>query len=336
MNINGMKILSICNKDELPVLERYAKSLSLDIDSFEDSKDALESCQGVQYDLVVVDDVDFIRALRHDYADVPIIMLVIEEEIKLQEKALKFGAHDILSKPISPILFQSKIQNALRLKKSEALLKDQSILLADEVNTATKELQASEHEVLQMMGVLASYKEHEGSRYSLRMAHYCQAMAKLAGLNEKVQDIAFHASQVYDLGKSAIPDEILLRNGKLNEDETEIMKTHARKGYDILKYAQSKYLKAGAVISYSHHEKYDGTGYPIGLKGETIPILGRIVSLVHVFDALTSVRTYRDVWSLDDACKYLEDEKGKSFDPSLVDLFLGNLDAMMSIKSEFN
>ena len=113
------------------------------------------------------------------------------------------------------------------------------------------------------------------------------------------------------------------------------MKTHARLGYDILKYSQSGYLKAGAVISYSHHEKFDGSGYPIGLSGERIPILGRIVAVADVFDALTSVRPYKKAWSIEDACELLIEEKGKHFDPNLIDLFIENLDEMKSIKSRF-
>ena len=160
-------------------------------------------------------------------------------------------------------------------------------------------------------------------------------MAKAAGLNEKVQDVVFHASQFHDLGKIGIGDEILLKPGKLDDAEFEIMKTHARIGYDILKYSQSGYLKAGAVISYSHHEKFDGSGYPIGLSGERIPILGRIVAVADVFDALTSVRPYKKAWSIEDACELLIEEKGKHFDPNLIDLFIENLDEMKSIKSRF-
>jgi response regulator RpfG family c-di-GMP phosphodiesterase len=114
------------------------------------------------------------------------------------------------------------------------------------------------------------------------------------------------------------------------------MKTHARIGFDILKYSQSEYLKAGAVISYSHHEKYDGSGYPIGLIGETIPIPGRIVAIADVFDALTHERPYKKAWSIEEACAFLVEEKGRHFDPKLVDLFMQNLDEIKSIKNKFS
>jgi response regulator RpfG family c-di-GMP phosphodiesterase len=176
---------------------------------------------------------------------------------------------------------------------------------------------------------------HETREHTLRIAHYCKVLAKAVGLNEKLQDLAFYASQFHDVGKVDIADEILLKPKKLSNDEFEIIKTHARVGYDMLKYTQSGYLKAAAIICYSHHEKFDGSGYPIGLSGEAIPVLGRIVAVADVFDALTQERSYNELWSVEDACQLLIAEKGKHFDPVLVDLFIENLDEIKSIKSQF-
>jgi len=345
MNINGMKILSIDeNSNDLLLIEGYAKSLSLEVNSFQDSKKALLSLQSIDYDLVLVDyatpkanGLDFIRSFRQNYSrDIPIIMLNEPgSETDLQVKALHLGAHDFLTKPLDSSLFQARVFNALRLKKSQSLLENETLLLEDEVQNATKAFKEGEQEALQVLGKSVGYKDHGDGGHTLRMAHYCKALAKAAGLNEKLQNIIFHASQFYDLGKLGISDEILLKSGKLDEDEFETMKTHARIGYDILKYSQSEYLKAGAVISYSHHEKFDGSGYPIGLSGETIPLPGRIVAVADVFDALTSIRPYKKAWSIEDACAYLIEEKGKQFDPSLVDLFIENIEEMKSIKNQF-
>ncbi|HIC44237.1 MAG TPA: HD domain-containing protein [Sulfurimonas sp.] len=205
------------------------------------------------------------------------------------------------------------------------------------MNTQEKSIGINnEHEAVETLAKSAGYKEHKMGKHSQRIAHYCKLLAKTAGLNEKIQDTAFYASQVYDLGKVGIPDSVLLKAGKLDDRELEVMKTHSRLGYDILKYSKTRYLKAGAVIAYSHHEKYDGSGYPIGLKGETIPILGRIVAIADVFDALTHERVYKKAWSIEEACQFLVEEKGKHFDPSLVEDFIQHIDEVKSIKTEFS
>ena len=178
-------------------------------------------------------------------------------------------------------------------------------------------------------------ENHETREHTLRIAHYSKVLAKAVGLNEKLQDLAFYASQLHDVGKLDIADELLLKPEKLSDDEFEIIKTHARIGYDMLKYTQSGYLKAAAIICYSHHEKFDGSGYPMGLSGETIPVLGRIVAVTDVFDALMQERPYNELWSVEDACQLLIGEKGKHFDPLLVDLFIENLDEIKAIKSQY-
>lgn len=326
MNFNGMKILSIDDDiKNLSIIEDFAKPLLFDVDSFESPEKALLSGKSTEYDLVLVDykvaelnGLEFIKAFRKYNSDIPIIMLSeMEDDINLQVEALHLGANDFLTKPINSASFQARVQNVLKLSKAESLLKD------------------SEHEALEVLGRCAEYKEDKAGAHATRMAHYCKVLAKVAGLSKKVQDIAFYASQYHDLGKLGISDEILLKPGKLDESEFEVMKTHSRIGYEMLMRSKSGYLKAGAVICYSHHEKFDGSGYPIGLSGETIPILGRIVAIADVFDALTSIKVYKKAWSIEDACSLLIEEKGKHFDPSLVDLFIENLDEMKSIKNQF-
>ncbi|HIC13356.1 MAG TPA: response regulator [Sulfurimonas sp.] len=344
MNINEMKVLCVFSEiNPLSTIEEYTKSLSLKIDSFTQVKEALLASKDVNYDLVVaehetpqLDALEFIRAFRHMHRQIPILVLTDTNDIMTQEKAIKIGAFDIVGKPVSPILFQAKLQNALLLTKAEYVLKDKKVLLQEEIKNATNTYKDSEHELLEVLGKCTLYKEHKDDGHSVKIAYYAKALARLSGLNEKIQDVALHACQVYDIGKVGIADSILLKEGTLDENEREIMKNHSRIGFDLLKYTQNDYLKAGAVISYSHHEKFDGSGYPIGLRGETIPILGRIVALVDVFEALTSDKAYKKAWSIEDACQFLIDEKGKHFDPKLVDLFMENLDEMKSIKNQAN
>ncbi|HIP19788.1 MAG TPA: response regulator [Sulfurimonas sp.] len=343
MNITQMKVLSVFD-DASPflIIREYVESLSLKIDDFTDSQQALTSAKSTSYDLVLIehtadsfDVLAFIRAFRHMYRETPILVLIDANDMVVQEKVLRLGAFDIICKPLSPVVFQATLQNALKLTKAESLLNDKTVLLQEEIKNATKTFKDSEHELLAVLGKSTQYKEHQGDKHTLVIAHSTKALARLAGLNEKIQDVAFHASQIYDLGKVGVPDELLLKADKLTHDEFEVVKKHAKIGYDFLKYSQNSYLKAGAVISFSHHEKFDGSGYPIGLSGETIPILGRIVAIVDVFEALTSEKVYKKAWTIEDACDYLIGKKGKHFDPKLVDLFIDNLEEMLAIRNEF-
>ena len=344
MNVENMKILSIDdNKTNLLIIESYAKILNLEIESFLNPKEALEASFENEYDLVIVDymmpeinGLEFIQSFRQNNQNTPIIMLTaVGDDMELQIKALEYDANDFLSKPINAPAFKARIINMLKLRKSQLLLQDKALLLQDEVNSATIRLKESEHETLQMLGKSAEYKDPETNAHTQRVAYYCKLLARVYGLDENLQDIIFYASPFHDLGKIGIPDKILLKPGKLDDDEFSIMKNHAKIGYEILKGSKSKYLKAGGVIAYNHHEKYDGTGYPNGLKGENIPIFGRITAIADVFDALTSSRPYKKAWSLEEAFDFLIREKEVHFDPKLVDLFLENKNKVIDIHNKF-
>lgn len=344
MDLTNMKILSVDdNKTNLLIVESYAKNLNLQIKSFLNPLEALESSFSEIYDLVIVDymmpeidGLEFIKRFRENDSEIPIIMLTaVNDDLDLQIKALEFGANDFLGKPINSASFKARIINMLKLRKQQHLLKDKALLLQVEVEIATKRLIESEHEVLQMLGKTAEYKDPETNAHTQRVAHYCKLLAKAYGLDESLQDVIFYASPFHDIGKIGIPDEILLKPSKLTQDEFDVMKKHSQIGYEILKDSKNKYLKAGGVIAYSHHEKYDGTGYPNGLVGENIPIFGRITAIADVFDALTSIRPYKTPWSIDDAFNLLIREKGLHFDPKLVDLFIENEKEVLKIYTQF-
>lgn len=339
-----MKIISIDdNRTNLLIIESYAKMLSLEIDSFLNPLEALEATKNKEYDLVVVDymmpemdGLEFIAAFRKHSSNIPVVMLTaVGDDMDLQIKALELGANDFLSKPINSGSFKARILNMLKLRKAQLLLQDKALLLQDEVDKATKLLKERERETLEMLGKAAEYKDPETKAHTVRVSHYCRLLASFCGLSEKLQDVIFYASPFHDLGKIGIPDSILLKPAKLTPEEFAIMKTHSVLGYEILKNSKSEYLKAGGVIAFNHHEKYDGTGYPNGLQGENIPIFGRITAIVDVFDALTSNRPYKKAWSLEDAALLLLEEKGKHFDPVLVDLFLANFDEVKVIYKKF-
>lgn len=348
MNVENMKILSVDdNKINLLIIESYAKILGLEIESYLNPLEALETLDAsykTEFDLVIVDymmpeinGLDFIKMFRKKNQNIPIIMLTaVGDDMELQIKALEYGANDFLSKPINAPAFKARIINMLKLRKSQLLLKNEALLLQDEVDKATLRLRESEQEILQMLGKTAEYKDPETNAHTQRVAHYCKLLAKAYGLNESLQDVIFYASPFHDLGKIGIPDNILLKPGKLDDEEFLVMKKHCQIGYEILKGSKSKYLKAGGVIAYNHHEKYDGSGYPNGLVGESIPIFGRITAVADVFDALTSSRPYKSAWEIADAFELLEKEKGSHFDPNLVDFFIKNKDSVIEIYNEFS
>ncbi len=339
-----MRILSIDdNKTNLLIVENYAKSLSLNVDSYLNPIEALESCEKNEYDLIIVDymmpqidGLEFIKEFRKNNFETPIIMLTaVSDNMALHLRALEYGANDFLSKPLNSPAFKARITNLLKLKKSQLLIKDKALLLEEEVQKATNMLKDAERETLEILAKCAEYKDPETNAHTQRVAHYCKLLAKACGLDEKTQDILYYASPFHDLGKIGIPDEILLKPAKLDNCEFDIMKQHSMIGYEILKNSKSDYLKAGGIIAYTHHEKYDGSGYPNRLKGENIHIYGRITAIVDVFDALTSNRPYKKFWEIDEAINFLIEQKNRHFDPNLVDLFITQKEEIVKIHQLF-
>jgi len=344
MDIQGMQVVSVDdNKSNLLIIEAYGKTLGLYVKSFEDPMMALEHLKEEGCDILITDymmpqmnGVELIRAFRMLDTHTPAVMVTaVGDNVALHMEALEAGATDFLSKPIHSAMFKARLSNLLLLKKAQRILENKALLLEEEVKKATASLILREHETLMILGKTAEYKDPETGAHVARVAHYSRLLALEYGQNEKMQDLLFYASPFHDIGKIGIPDSILLKEGKLTEGEFGLMKTHSAIGYDILKTSKSEYLKAGAVIAFTHHEKFDGTGYPNGLKGETIPLSGRIVAIADVFDALTSQRPYKAPWSLEKAFEFLENEKGKHFDPKLVECFIANQRRVEAIYEEF-
>ena len=204
-----------------------------------------------------------------------------------------------------------------------------------EIIALHKELEDTQKEIIYKLGEVGETRSKETGMHVKRVAEYSKLLAKLIGLDEKNADLIYTASPMHDIGKVGIPDSILKKPGKLNDEEWEIMKTHAEIGFDILRESKRKILKAASIVSYTHHEKYDGSGYPNGTVGEKIHIFGRITAIADVFDALGSERVYKEAWDLDKILNLIKEERGKHFDPKLVDTFLSNLDEFLEIKDKF-
>lgn len=197
------------------------------------------------------------------------------------------------------------------------------------------EIEETQRDIIYKMGEIGETRSKETGNHVKRVAEYSKILANLYGLEKEQIDTLFSASPMHDIGKVGIPDNILSKPGKLTDDEFIIMKTHSKLGYNILKNSNREVLQAAAVVAYEHHEKWDGTGYPRGLKGENIHIYGRITAVADVFDALGSDRCYKKAWELEDIFILLEKEKGKHFDPKLIELFLNNKDKFLEIREKY-
>ena len=245
---------------------------------------------------------------------IPVLVLTASNDRQVRLKALKLGARDFLTKPIDLLETICRVRN---LVETRMLNKD----LEEKVRKRTEELNETRIEVIRKLGRAAEYRDNQTGMHVLRMSHFSAALAKEIGFSPEECELLLNASPMHDIGKIGIPDGILLNPSKLEGDQWEKMQSHTAIGGQILDGKDNKLMKLAQTIAMLHHEKWDGTGYPEGLKGEEIPIEVRIVSICDVFDALTSERPYKKAWSIEEALNYLQEKKGKDFDPELVDKF---------------
>lgn len=310
--------------------------------SFTDAVAGLEWCLAHQPDLVVVDymmpklnGVELTRQFRKRHPDIPILMVTANHEQELRYEALQNGVTDFLNKPLDNTEFLVRAKNMLDLHQSHKKLSSHAEWLADEVRKATQQLVIQERETVFCLAKAAEYRDPETGSHIQRMAHYSRHIARNLGLSDEQQELLLAAAPMHDVGKVATPDTILLKPGKLTDAEMDIMKQHAGIGYEILKRHRSPLLQTAAEIAHTHHEKFNGTGYPRGLKGADIPLFGRIVAVADVFDALTSARPYKKPFDVERASQILREESGKHFDPECVTAFFDDFEQVLGIKAGY-
>jgi response regulator RpfG family c-di-GMP phosphodiesterase len=204
------------------------------------------------------------------------------------------------------------------------VLADRARALRTRIDRSIAEIHERELETLKMLAKAGEFRDTYTANHLLRMARYCALIGHNLGLNANTVDLLAVTAPMHDIGKVGIPDSILLKKGSLTADEIGVLQTHTQIGYDILKGSPSKYLSTGAIIALSHHEKYDGSGYPNGLLGGDIPIVARVVAVADVFDALISARPYKAAWAVEPSIAYLRNGRGTYFDPACVDAFLAD------------
>ena len=312
--------------------------------AFTSPEEGLAWCLAHDPDLVVVDymmprldGLTFIKAFRSDPSkiDVPVLMITSNHELDVRYEALNQGANDFLTKPVDRMEFLARTRNLLALRKSQKALADRAAWLADEVCKATAEIVQRERDTIFRLSRAAEYRDPETGAHVMRMAHYSQLIALQLGLPAGDVELLLQAAPMHDIGKVGTPDHILLKPGPLTPDELVIMRDHAMIGFEILRDSPSPFLQLAASIARSHHEKFDGTGYPLQLVGEAIPLVGRIVAVADVFDALTSIRPYKTAWPLEQALTFLQDNAGSHFDPACVHAFVQNRDGIHQIRAKF-
>jgi len=313
--------------------------------------DALEKIGQRAPDLILMDIVmpkmDGYELLEHLKADprfkhIPVIMISALDELSSVVRCIKQGAIDYMVKPFNPVLLKARINAALASKRlhdeheaHRKQIEQYNQKLESRVRERTRELYESRKEIIFRLGRAAEYRDNETGLHVFRMSHICARLAREIGLDEEECQMILLASPLHDIGKIGIPDSILLKPGKLDKEEWEIMKTHTTIGAEILSESNSDLLKMAELIALTHQEKWDGSGYPKGLRGEEIPLVGRIVTLCDVFDALTSKRPYKRKWTNEEAKNYIEQEAGTHFDPKLAKVFLRILPDILEIQSRF-
>jgi len=250
----------------------------------------------------------------------PILVLTAEEE-SVRFKALKSGAKDFLHKPYDHLDVILRSRNIIEVRLLYRQIKNHNASLEQQVSDRVKELKDTRLDVIQRLAIAAELRDAGTAGHIRRMSHYCQQLALGLGFSGPQAELVLTTSPLHDIGKIAIPDVILLKPSALEPPEFETIKTHTTLGAKMLSGSDSVFLKMAETIALTHHEKWDGSGYPQGIKGEEIPLVGRICAIADVFDALTSCRPYKKAWSREEAVREIKRLKGTHFDPKLVEVF---------------
>jgi two-component system response regulator RpfG len=316
------------------ILEQVVRSLDerVQVEGFGRPVDAVVWATRHIADLVLVDymmpemnGIELAKRLRAlpGYEHVPIIMVTAHDDRKVRYDALDAGVTDFLIKPVDARECMARCRNLLTLRRQHLALEDKRRLLEGMVEEATREVRDREKETLMRLARAGEFRDEETGYHLVRMARYSRLIADTIGLEREEAETIELAAPLHDIGKIGIPDQILLKKDKLDGMEWDTMRSHPLIGHEILKGSASKYVRMGSLIALGHHEKYDGSGYPNGLMSDHIALCARVVAVADVYDALTSVRPYKKAWSSEEAFEFLRQQRGKHFDPHLVDAFIG-------------
>jgi len=291
----------------------------------------------VDYMMPEMDGIEFVKRLRAlpGYEHVPIVMVTVHDDRKVRYAALDAGITDFLTKPVDARECLARCRNLLTLRRQHLVLEDRRRLLEHMVEDATREVREREKETLMRLARAGEFRDEETGYHLIRMARYSRLIATALTLEPDEAQTIELAAPLHDIGKIGIPDQILLKADRLDAAEWDIMRRHPVIGHEILKGSASKYVRMGALIALGHHEKYDGSGYPNGLVGDHIPLCARVVAVADVYDALTSVRPYKNAWSSEQAFDYVESQAGRHFDPRMVEAFHAVKKQVLQVQNEW-
>ncbi|MBU2591285.1 MAG: response regulator [Nitrospinae bacterium] len=334
------------------------KSFGYDVLEASNGQEAVEMAVNDRPDVVIMDvmmpvmdgfeatsKMQEIESISH----IPVIILTALDSREDKLKGIEAGAADFLSKPVDSNELALRLRNNLRIKEYNDLIANQNVILEgmveertaelqkayDNLDQANKDTRESYIETIQKLIVTSEFRDKRTGWHIRNTSLYCKLLAEKLGMDDEFIDAIYYASPMHDIGKVGVPDSILLKPGPLNSEEWATMKTHSELGYNILKDSKSKYLQMGAIIAYTHHERWDGTGYPRGLKGEEIPISGRIMNLADQYDALTTVRPYKGAFDSETTYKILTEGDAKTkpehFDKEILGVFCKHFDLFKEI-----
>ncbi len=344
--------------DEAPVrrmLEKLLEGEGFEVAAAASGAEALTLANTCRFDTIILDirmpgmdGIDLCARIRQiPLAEhVPVVFLTAVADRESQRRARLAGANDFLFKPLDDQVLLARVRTSVRASRRHDELETERDALRDRVEGRTLELRATvlqlEHlsqssagETIERLARAAEFRDDETAAHLQRMSLYCELLATKHGLDEETCQMLRVAAPMHDVGKIGIPDTVLLKPGRLTSNEFEVMKQHAEIGFQILSGSTSPLMKLAASVARTHHEKWDGSGYPDRTSGEAIPVEGRIAAIADVFDALTSERPYKRAWPLDDAIELLDKGRGRHFDPTLVNLFLGSMDHVLAIRDRY-
>ncbi len=339
-----MRVLIVENDPETVGLIRktVARLPGCSTIAYPDSTALLSNINDIRFDLALISSqfrgsgLTLLARLRRmeSHAQAPMVILTgPSDRPETRTDAFEAGATDVMTKPLEPVEFRVRLRNLLEFREGQLALADRAQALRTAVVTATEKLKAREREIVLRLCRAVDYYDGDTSEHLGRMAQYCYIIAQELGFPEETCEFLHFAAHMHDVGKIGVSSAILLKPGKLTVEERAEMEQHTLFGEKILEGSSSPLIQLATIIAASHHEKWDGSGYPRKLKGSDIPIAGRIAAVADVFDALTTKRSYKKEWPLEDARQYLIDQRGQHFDPACVDAFLRRWDEVKGISS---
>jgi len=335
----------------LRVLEAILEPLGYDVISFKNSEEGIKAAIEHSPDLILLDvmmpvmngfEAAEILKNHEKTKIIPIVMVTALQDVRDRVRALEAGADDFLSKPVDKTELRARVQSLLKVKKyNDHMINYQKNLeievgkRTEQLNHALEMVKLGSLDTIYRLSRAAVYKDEGTGAHIQRMAHYAAAIARKLGLDEVSVETILYATPMHDIGKIGIPDHILLKPGKLTPEEWDVMKQHTTIGSKILEGSDAGFIKMGEIIAHTHHERWDGNGYPRGLAGEAIPLVGRIAMVADVFDALISKRPYKDKFDLEKSYNIIKNDSGSFFDPQIVEAFLSIKDEVSMLMEEY-